>query len=129
MEVKIIAILVKVVVWVLVARFNILIGDIVFLWVRKRKSVELMRRQGKLFVTKVVVFYTLRNCKGCELALGDILPVVKKREIPFKLLPLKGSGFDNAPMTCVVDDETGKRDCIEGWNSDFVGDVLKLLDL
>ena len=77
-----------------------------------------------------VEFFTIKDCEACDLALHEIMPIIKNRKIPISVKPLTDGLL--APSVCIVKrDEMGNaqsRDCMHGFFSDYSGVFSRLID-
>ena len=77
-----------------------------------------------------VEFFTTKDCEACDVALHEIMPIVKNRKIPITVKPITDGLL--APSVCVIKkDKEGNvqsRNCIHGLISDYNEVFSSLLD-
>ncbi len=70
----------------------------------------------------------MEHCDSCELALHNIIPVLRKHDIPLEIKKDEILGMIY-PAVCIVRkiDGVEKRECIEGYDKNLADDIEEML--
>ena len=77
---------------------------------------------------KRIELYSTEHCASCEIALHDIVPVLRKHNIPLIVKKDVTVGI-TYPMICIVRNDNGveKKECIEGYDKNLADDIEGML--